>query len=60
MWECALDLAVCLDRAVLRSQLVAEAGTGETVAAGRRIRGSRVLKVSCVIRLLYSVVVADG
>jgi len=59
MWECALDLAAYLDRAILRSQLVAEAGTGETVVAGRRICGSHVLKVSCVIRLLYSIVVAD-
>jgi len=54
-----LDLAAYLDRAVLRSQLVAEAGTGETVAAGRHIHGSHVLKVSCVICLLYSVVLAD-
>jgi len=59
-WECALDLAAYLDRAVLRSQSAGEAGTGETVAAGRRIRGSRVLEVSCAIRLLDPVVAADG
>jgi len=59
-WECTLDLAAYLDRAILRSQLVAEAGTGETVVAGWRIHGSRILKVSCVICLLYSIVTADG
>ena len=59
-WECALGPRSVLDRAVLRSQSAAEAGTGETVAAGRRIRGSHVLDVSCVIRLLGSVVAADG
>ena len=46
-WECALDLAAYLDRDVLGSQSAAEAaGAGDTAAAGRRIRGSRVLEVS--------------
>ncbi len=41
-WECALDLAAYLDGSVLGAQ----AG----VAAGWRIRGSRVLEVSSPIR----------
>jgi hypothetical protein len=41
-WECALDLAAYLDRDVLKAQ--------EGVAAGRRVRGSRVLEVSSSIR----------
>jgi protein-histidine N-methyltransferase len=37
-WECALDLAAYLDRDVLLGDHVG-------VAAGRRVRGSRVLEV---------------
>jgi len=39
-WECALDLAAYLDRDVLGAHAGAGAG-----AAGRRVRGSRVLEV---------------
>ena len=46
-WECALDLAAYLDRDVL--------GTHASPAAGRRVRGSRVLEVGflfvCVMDL---------
>ena len=51
-WECALDLAAYLDRDVL---LGAHVG----VAAGRRVRGSRVLEVGFCSSAWPSVVVAD-
>ena len=46
-WECALDLAAYLDRDVLKAQ----AGVA-AAAAGRRVRGSRVLEVRSSICLM--------
>jgi protein-histidine N-methyltransferase len=45
-WECALDLAAYLDRDVLGSHSESEAAA-TAMATGRRIRGLRVLEVSC-------------
>jgi len=50
-WECALDLAAYLDRDVL--------GAHAGAAAGRRVRGSRVLEVGSCSSDELSVVVAD-
>jgi len=57
-WECALDLAAYLDRDVLGSHSESEAAA---TATGRRIRGLRVLEVSCLLFVrCISFVAADG
>lgn len=50
-WECALDLAAYLDRDVLKAQGGVEEEAA-AAAAGRRVRGSRVLEVSSSVRLV--------